>query len=233
MKALINYYLKYCVGMWVEMNRCTDEHLLHGISSGKFQRSVVKGAHQRRLTNASVDSFLENINKAISINSQYYYFEELIDDVKKCVVKGIGDLTVYDTARRIGHVLPLAVYPQRYVYLARGAKIGAEKLLGRPVSFREPIDVFKPFFGDLPSICVEDILCIFHNFYIKGGVVPGLVIKGKLITIVGKNVKAPCCNTTGAAHVPNGWYDSKSLVAFDCMYEDENVDDGTLELCAD
>ena len=93
-------------------------------------------------------------------------FEELYDFVRSEIgsIKGIGLLTIYDTARRIGHLLNSPIYPKEYVYLAAGAKTGAEKLLNsNNLRFREPTKIFFPFFGSLPSAFIEDMLCIFKD----------------------------------------------------------------------
>ncbi len=93
-------------------------------------------------------------------------FEELYDFVYSVIgdINGIGPLTTYDTAKRIGHLLSPAIYPKQYVYLAAGAKEGAEALLGtKSLKFREPIQLFTPHFGTLGSIFIEDILCIFKD----------------------------------------------------------------------
>lgn len=91
-------------------------------------------------------------------------FEQLYDFVASVIsgIVGIGPLTVYDTAKRIGHLFNEPIYPKQYVYLSAGAMDGATVLLGTNIlKFREPASLFKPFFGDLPSIFVEDVLCIF------------------------------------------------------------------------
>ena len=100
-------------------------------------------------------------------------FEELYDFVHSVIggISGIGPLTIYDTAKRIGHLLQPAIYPKQYVYLAAGAKEGAETLLGmKPLKFRESIQMFEPYFGTFPSIFIEDMLCIYKDIYVKGGV---------------------------------------------------------------
>ena len=103
---------------------------------------------------------------AITLGTPVYAdFEELYHAVKASIgdIGGIGDLSVYDTAKRIGHILPTPIYPKQYVYLSAGAKEGASKVLGYEPKFREPIDKFSSMFGTLPSIFIEDILCVFKD----------------------------------------------------------------------
>lgn len=98
-------------------------------------------------------------------------FEELYDFIKQVIgpISGIGPLTVYDTARRIGHLLKDPIYPKQYVYLAAGALVGAKSLLGvKRLKFREPIGLFTPHFGTLTSVFIEDMLCIFKNEFASG-----------------------------------------------------------------
>ena len=52
------------------------------------------------------------------------------------------------------------------MYLAAGAKNGAEALLGKKgLRFREPTKLFEPSFGSLPSIFIEDMLCIYEPLF--------------------------------------------------------------------
>lgn len=94
-------------------------------------------------------------------------FEDLYDHINKLIggITGIGPLTVYDTAKRIGHLLACPIYPYDYVYLCAGAKAGAEKLLGYKLNGKEPTSTFYPYFGSLPSIFIEDILCIYKKYF--------------------------------------------------------------------
>lgn len=115
------------------------------------------------------DSLIEVplVNKG-KFTNKFKDFEELYDFIRSVIgnVKGIGLLTIYDTARRIGHLLDTPVYPKEYIYLAAGAKTGAENLLNlkrNSLKFREPTKIFFPYFGTLPSAFIEDILCIFED----------------------------------------------------------------------
>lgn len=111
------------------------------------------------------------INRKGKICNVFNDFEELYDFIRSVIgtISGIGPLTVYDTARRLGHLFDTPIYPQMYVYLAAGAKEGAKSLLGpKELKFRESIDLFRPYFGTFPSIFIEDMLCIFKDVLNKG-----------------------------------------------------------------
>jgi len=110
--------------------------------------------------------FIKENQKRYDLNECFNDFEELYDFIRFAIggTTGIGPLTVYDTARRIGHLYKKPIYPKMYVYLAAGAKKGAENLLSNTdLHFREPIDLFKPYFGTMPSAFIEDMLCIYKN----------------------------------------------------------------------
>ena len=124
MKQLIHYYNKYCIGQFVEMNRCVDEYFYPKTKNG-WLYLCVKGAHQYCIKIDAINRFITNLI-GININQlqsqKYCDFEDLYAHIARCQVKGIGDLTLYDTALRIGHVMHPCIYPKQYVYLARGAK---------------------------------------------------------------------------------------------------------------
>ena len=75
-------------------------------------------------------------------------------------IAGIGELTIYDTALRIG--ARLNVEPQR-IYLHRGTREGARAL---DLNWRAPWlspNELPAELQDLPPLEVEDILCIFKK----------------------------------------------------------------------
>ena len=88
--------------------------------------------------------------------------------VENCKIKGIGPLTCYDTAQRIGAKIRL--FPE-HIYLHAGTKTGAEKLLGKrlKVKFINKTDLPNPFHNaNLTNAEIEDILCIYKDkFYSK------------------------------------------------------------------
>lgn len=89
-------------------------------------------------------------------------FEELITIVTECTVPGIGPLTVYDAATRIG---AYRRKEPKFVYLHAGTAKGA-KALGWPTD-RPTLtmgEVSPPFRKLLPRE-VEDCLCLYrHDF---------------------------------------------------------------------
>lgn len=136
--------------------------------------------HQYCISNDAVKQAVDALKKSVHVSAleqnplvennrlvnSFTDFEELYDFVNSVIgyISGIGALTVYDTSKRIGHLFENAIYPKMYVYLNAGAMEGAKALLGRDdLKFREPANLFEPFFGTFPSVFTEDILCIFKN----------------------------------------------------------------------
>lgn len=135
----------------------------------------VKGQHQKRMTQKTLSATvteLKNNNILTRLQKgEFIDFEHLYDTVRGLIrpIKGIGDLTTYDTALRLGHIYGLR--PQQYVYLACGAKKGAEKLYARKdFRFREPYSFFEPLLGTLDAQEIEDFLCIMKKYLVKAGV---------------------------------------------------------------
>lgn len=88
-------------------------------------------------------------------------FKALYDAVKTLQLKGIGDLTIYDTATMLG--CPNGIFPEA-VYLHAGAAIGASAL-GIEGELVEKSVFVKRFsaFDLLEPIQIEDFLCIYKE----------------------------------------------------------------------
>ena len=172
-----------CCSMVEEMN---DIKTLYGKSPIKdVLRACVcrRHGHQYCIPNTAVDAAVDalldsnfvRVDRSVSpfveggkLSEVFEDFEELYDFISSVIssISGIGLLTVYDTAKRIGHLFEYPIYPKQYVYLAAGAKKGAEKLLKtKDLRFREPISLFEPSFGSFPSIFIEDMLCIYESLF--------------------------------------------------------------------
>lgn len=87
-------------------------------------------------------------------------FDELLSIVEFSSIKGIGGLTKYDTALRIGNFIDF--FPDK-IYLHAGALQGAEIILQRKIteSYIYVNDLPKPFqTSDLSTADIENMLCI-------------------------------------------------------------------------
>jgi len=167
-----------CESMVEEMNEIRNMYSSKPIQDVLRNCVCWRHGHQYCLKETAIIEAVDALMKSIitstgqpfiiknKINDNFSDFEELYDFIRSIIgnINGIGLLTVYDTAKRIGHLFETPIYPKQYVYLAAGAADGAKKLLKvSSLKFREPIDIFKPYFGTLPSIFIEDMLCIFKK----------------------------------------------------------------------
>jgi hypothetical protein len=128
-----------------------------------------KHPHQYRLTNKVLrqfaDRLLRNADKIITSKN----FNDLHNIVSDLSLTGVGALTIYDTAHRIG--LRLKIRPDK-VYMHSGTRTGAEKILKRKI--KEPYldkSAFKQF------VClrcdeIEDILCIYKSSFSSNRCMP-------------------------------------------------------------
>lgn len=174
-----------CCSMVEEMNEIRQLYINKGNIDDVLKKCVCnRYGHQYCIPESAVNDAVEALKRSKFINSSlkevpfiqkgkiyeaFIDFEELYDFIHSVIgnINGIGELTIYDTARRIGHLLKTPIYPEMYVYLSAGAKEAAEHLLRKkPLKYREPICLFTPFFGTFPSIFIEDILCIFKDKFV-------------------------------------------------------------------
>ena len=175
MQKLLSVYYQCCYkGHWRELNEVLNFKIANPSNEKGLLNKCVKGAHQRRLTSNTVDLAVNALYQARILHKTYIDFEAMYDEIRPLLtnIVGIGDLTVYDTALRIGFVMFPILLPQQYVYLARGAMDGAVKLLNAPnqLKYREPSSRFAPYFGNLSSHFVEDFLCVMKKYLVAGGV---------------------------------------------------------------
>lgn len=164
---------------------------LYNKSGCKFTRKVcsyiIYGNHQNRVVydigeqdyQKTITSCWKSLTATPSVLTMSFKdFEALYDEVNKRIGKlpHIGLLTIYDAALRLGFILPKPIYPKDYVYIQAGASSGIKKLQkSKPSLFPMPItgakrysiNLFKIAFNDLPSIFIEDFLCVYDNKFDK------------------------------------------------------------------
>lgn len=143
---------------WGEKNVTWEEVLKRGWQS-RFENGKMH-SHQRRVAH-KLDEGLEvslsdNIqpNRFNDFHSVYSWIKSVTDRVK-----GLGNTTAYDVARRLG--VWVGVHPIM-VYLHAGAATGAKKLgvEGKIVSLNDfPLEIQK-----LGATHAENFLCIYKNF---------------------------------------------------------------------
>lgn len=119
--------------------------------------------HQRRVGKADLLALAEKLatfeNELVNATA----FDEIYTIVKNTNQAGINEVTVFDTAFRIGNYLNL--FPNK-IYLTSGTRIGAEHLLGKldDINTLLPTDFPSPFQRkDLSIADIEDILYVCRN----------------------------------------------------------------------
>jgi hypothetical protein len=97
-------------------------------------------------------------------------FDALHETIRSALwrVKGIGELTVYDIANRIGASLGLE---PTQIYLHSGSRKGARTLRLPPNRPSLPMSVLPEGLRQLTAAQAEDVLCIYHADFarITGG----------------------------------------------------------------
>ncbi len=119
--------------------------------------------HQRRVAKADLLAFAEKLGTFEKELANAPTFDEIYTIVKNTNQAGINEVTVFDTAFRIGSFLNL--FPDK-IYLTSGTRIGAEHLLGKldDKNTLLPTDFPSPFQReDLSVADIEDILYVCRN----------------------------------------------------------------------
>lgn len=172
--AIADYQKGNYPGMMDEMNAVKSLYHQKG-KTDEVLRACIKGGHHWRLPNASIDQAVIALRQ-FNFNKKYDNFEEVYECVKKLIGKipsVRGWLTLYDTTRRLAYLLNPSIVPKDYVYVARGARIGAKYVLGinrmKSSEYCLPIADFQKLFPGISSMEIEDILCIyFHDGKFNG-----------------------------------------------------------------
>lgn len=143
--------------------------------------ALLTGSHQQYLNYARAQMFkqkaIERLANAQLWNGTFDDFESLYVAVCDLLegIPYIKELAKYDVAKRLGAMLSSEILPQNYVYIQNGAKRGAEAILGEPRKKTDhylPKERFTPFFGDMPAVHIENILCIMKDYFVAGGITP-------------------------------------------------------------
>lgn len=158
----------FIVSKWTEYQITKDPQLLRFLLAFS-----IRIHHGQRMPWLNTYQAVLAIEKSRILSSTYSSFEDLYDAVKsafKDIPFARGNLTVYDTARNLALFIGGNISPRDYVYLAAGAKVGAEALLGRKIKdFRIKVEEFKSV-GLYPALNaeeIEDLLCVYKSVFIK------------------------------------------------------------------
>ncbi len=153
------------------------DRVIDYIIYGSHQDRQVKKGYFKYKSDTLVPAEIE-LKKLPNILRTYTSFEDLHQEMYKrlLAIPKIGDLTIYDAALRLGFMLSPHVLPKKKVYVFAGAWEGLKNLqaysarlgLGLfPTPINTPgiydISLFTKAFGNLPSMFIEDFLCVFDN----------------------------------------------------------------------
>ena len=173
MEHLLNsYLLSFCYQFHAALNTLIMKKQKSGYSLNHYYeivRNAVMGMHQRRMRPTVVDKATQALVNANIINQKYSVFEDLYADVDNIIggIKGIGPLTVYDAALKLGCVMNPRVFPKDYVYIFANAPYKAAcRLYGKQLKNIEPISTFSNYFDKVPSMYIEDFFCVMERFII-------------------------------------------------------------------
>ena len=138
-----------------------------------FLYYCVRGGHQYRMQERDIYEAAEELQKNNIAIGKYKDFEDLYDNVKKVIspCHGIAELTVYDTALRLGY--HLGVLPNAKVYLTSGGLEGYKRMTnkfyagGILVIDRTTIVSTFPELSSLTAYEIEDFFCVCKDFFEK------------------------------------------------------------------
>ena len=123
--------------------------------------------HQERISKATLLAFEQKM-ATLNFSQAFNDFEEFFQYVAHN--SGLANgccLLVYDFCLRMGHHMSPKVEPYKYVYLFRGAREGAEAVLGRLKSsiYKLPTAFLQDALSahSLTSMEIEDFLCVCES----------------------------------------------------------------------
>jgi hypothetical protein len=121
--------------------------------------------HQYRIPQSVLQAVERRLQKAFDQLACAADFEALHDNIYREIeaVPGIGALTIYDIAHRIGAFLGKA---PKLVYLHRGTRVGARRL-GFAGKVLDPRSLPSAFLRLTPAE-IEDCLCIYKTRLLSG-----------------------------------------------------------------
>lgn len=183
------YYLHRSQGMMNALNNLHKKYSMQKKINQTMAKELLEGGHQERLKYERkihyAATFWETCDRLkatlLLTDSSIKNFEDLYDEVDRLLlqkpkVKGIGKLTAYDIALRIGYIRRNQTLPKGKIYLFAGANAGANKLFqDNPTLFTFPVSIsrinegrydmtiFKSPLREMPSFLLEDMFCVYHS----------------------------------------------------------------------
>lgn len=122
-----------------------------------------KYKHQYRIPTKILKEYETNILRLKDTIVRCQDFDNILKSVSSVAIKGIGDLTKYDVAFRMG--CAFGIFPDK-VYLHAGTKVGAIKLgLVKKYSRKQylTLDDMPDWLKNVEPYQIEDFLCIYKK----------------------------------------------------------------------
>lgn len=178
------YYLHRSQGMMNPLNNLHKRYSTRRGITKIMAKDLLEGAHQVRLIYAKnynygqlFDEVCKRLMSSTLLTDTFSTFEELHDSVESILLKhkkviGVGGLTIYDIALRLGYIREKQVLPKDKIYLYRGAYKGATNLLtAMPSLFsvstiKEGVNnmsIFNSPLSNVPSMFLEDLFCVYDS----------------------------------------------------------------------
>jgi hypothetical protein len=121
--------------------------------------------HQSRVKEADRQWFADRIaDFLVCVGKKPRNFDELHDLLEVIAPDGVGPVTIYDVATRIGAYLKLE---PTSLYLHAGVRVGWERLHGRcaPATKRIPIKSLPKELHQLDADSLEDFFCTYREYF--------------------------------------------------------------------
>lgn len=121
-----------------------------------------RDSHQNRIPQLILDEWSNAVAGKVRALRAASSFDALYIILKQTNVKGIGELTIYDSATRIGRYLKK--YPER-IYLHAGTRTGLRKLMGKVKGSYLFKNELPPELRQSRLSCsaIENLLCIYKD----------------------------------------------------------------------
>lgn len=182
--ALRVYRYNRSTGLLTGLNAVLREYKRRGCRfTPKVLERIVFGDHQEWLRHhkyVNHRTLLREVSRKLKsywpLRRTFATFEDLYESVRKDTepICGIGHLTIYDIALRIGFLYDEPLLPKEYVYIQAGALKGIVNLSSDPLyshlfpprawaAGAYPASDFTAAFGPMESMFIEDFLCVFHK----------------------------------------------------------------------
>lgn len=144
--------------------------------------------HQHRINKTILNNFLLKV-KSLSYSGKFTSFDDFFEYIaKNSGLKNGHCLLVYDFCLRQGYHLSPKLEPGEYVYLFRGARKGAEHVLGKlhPSVYKLPTIIFQSVLGtSMSSMELEHFLCICEERLEYVGPIPRAPLLGICSRVIG------------------------------------------------